>query len=189
MEHKPDHDLEFTGNLWSQLFQEDRTPNEEETFLESRLRINPTDDHLLAFLRDYAENTAEEEVITAFCADYHLSALTNPSTVLPRRAWLDDRQWHCVSTSSEPGSQATEETKCVNSVTRGPSFPKEITIDMISNDVVDERRPTSLPPQNHKRDSPFREYKFPLDAYQLLQHLKQKVCLLSIAGLFAQLVP
>lgn len=89
---------EGVGSLWPSSFFIDWSPYEQISFLEARRQINPSDDDILTFARDYDEDTAEEEVITKFCSGVHHSALTNPRAHCPRNAWLDDRKWQSTST-------------------------------------------------------------------------------------------
>ncbi|KAL1595810.1 hypothetical protein SLS60_009500 [Paraconiothyrium brasiliense] len=182
MGHELNEDLGSPESLWPKSFNEDRSPPEKETFLESRLRINPTDNHLLTFLRDYDENTAEEEVITNFCASVHRSALTNSRANHLRQAWLDDRRWHSISSSTSRGKEIQDEEATVSKVVQ-PSKLWETTIDMVSKDIVDEPRSEISQPQNDKHVSR-REYDLPLDAPGLCRHLKQKYTTYDIFELY-----
>jgi hypothetical protein len=177
MEHDLNQPLEILKNPWPKSFQEDRNPAEEETFLESRLRFNPTNDHLLTFLRDCDEHTAEEEVITYFCSSVHLSALTKPCANPLQRAWLDDRQWHRTSSSNPRGTHAQNERNHAFSRTLRLNNPDATTIDVLSKDIVDEPRTKILLPLQEKHKHSFREYKPPLGPHPLLQHLREKVCM------------
>jgi hypothetical protein len=178
MEHELKQTSEGSKSHWPKSFHEDRNPAEEETFLESRLRINPTDDHLLTFLRDYDESTAEEEVISDFCSRVHLSALTNPCADHVQGAWLDDRQWHRASSSTSRATQAQDERKPAFDRTARPNVSEVTTIDVISKDIDDESRAKIALPQKEKHSQTFREYKPPLGPHTLFQHLRQKVCIL-----------
>ncbi|KAF2441217.1 hypothetical protein P171DRAFT_524171 [Karstenula rhodostoma CBS 690.94] len=174
MERGLDQDSESSQHLWPKSFHEDRNPAEEETFLESRLRINPNDDPLLTFLRDYDEDTAEEEVITHFCSSVHHSALTNPCATHSQRAWLDDRQWRCTPSSNSPRTPAQDTKNSVVSRSVRPMVLEGKAIDIISKDIVDEPRAKMSLPKKDKQDQLFREYNSPLDAPTLFRNLMQK---------------
>lgn len=165
---------DYGDTVWPHEFLEDRNPNEEVSYVRSRIDAGAIQDVVRCFARDDEDNegTVEEEVLTTFC-----DRALRPIQQQRRTAWLDDRQWspyyqkslESIETQTQAATSATLSPVVNCQETRYP--PTQLPTGVIVQEHVAPRSHTA-----NAGPLPFRLYKSSLSPRMLRQHLDQKVC-------------
>ncbi|KAF2178428.1 hypothetical protein K469DRAFT_754507 [Zopfia rhizophila CBS 207.26] len=163
--------LECFRKDWPAIFQEDRKPPEEKSYVE-----DASGDHLLCFLQDYDEDVpfSEADEVMTFCREVHSSVLRRHDSGQRKAAWLDDRLWSYYKILGTPQTPAQNEANAASERpgrprTRNTQLQATDTARSFSQDVTDHKI-TGISASN----LPFREYEAPLSAAALFRYLKQK---------------
>ena len=162
---------------WPIIFQDEcRNPDEEESYVDSKLRLNAFGNHLSYFLQDYDEDVPVPDEITRFCQGVHESALYSPGPGQRKGAWLDDRSWSYHSTCAEPQLSTNNGQEPLSSEHRGPTATGNAEPELQATSNLSPQIGTQDDESQDRRRNPsFREYETPLSPAALSLHLRQKV--------------